>query len=120
MSVGFDVLMGKAYLSDLKKPTEEELAEEERVKQEELERSVGSHSFPHGGAGQKKSSRRTREGRRTPIPFPSQLKLDKLPLLLLLSSPKPRQAIQLPLLLPPHLHLLSALQLHLLHLLQLP
>lgn len=30
--------MGKAYVSDLKKPTEEELLEEEKKKQEELER----------------------------------------------------------------------------------
>lgn len=38
LSVGLDVLMGKAYVSDLKKPTEEELFEEEKKKQEELER----------------------------------------------------------------------------------
>mmetsp|Transcript_9933 Transcript_9933/g.10433 ORF Transcript_9933/g.10433 Transcript_9933/m.10433 type:complete len:485 (-) Transcript_9933:50-1504(-) len=40
LSVGFDVLMGKAYVSDLKKPTEEELAEEEKKKQEDLERAA--------------------------------------------------------------------------------
>ncbi len=38
--MGFDVLMGKAYVTDLKKPTEEELVEDEKKKQEELERSM--------------------------------------------------------------------------------
>jgi hypothetical protein len=38
LAVGLDVLMGKAYLSDMIKPTEDQIAEDERLKEEELQR----------------------------------------------------------------------------------
>jgi hypothetical protein len=119
LSVGLDVLMGKAYLSDLKKPTEEELAEEERVKQQELERSNSlSHyllSSTQRGIGRRRSFRRTRRKSRVPTPSPFHLKHDHLHLLLLFSQ-RPRLIHQTALLLLHHLPLLSAPRLLLLHL----